>query len=395
MLLNTLQRYEKLIKFVVNKTCVDMKIKLGLILLTLLISVILYAQDPNIKLPQINTSEISKIPLKVAAELIPLEDAADVVVGEIKQIKRVGDKLIILDTDDNADRVVNLFDMSGRHIRRIGVQGRAGEEYISVAAIGVDAKQGSVIFADGMQQKLISYTLSGEYMNSIAFKNAGYISDIYTDGGNLTMIFPIYGNSHSTLLGSLEVENNIYYDIVKSQWNFGDPWGAYHYAKCSYTTNGQNSYFIKPLCDTIFQYNHSERVIYPVFTVRGKSLSKSLYNYPDIVNMPTQLRMESGVQAIYLVKNILFVLTSDGSYIYDTESGRLYETSPTLRLKRESIITSDGESLYAVLSPLDLDDESNLVAMGISAEMIAKVKARSDDSNPVIIKWDIIMPQQQ
>lgn len=68
--------------------------------------------------------------------------------------------------------------------------------------------------------------------------------------------------------------------------------------------------------------------------------------------------------------------------------------SVTLTLNRESIITSDGESLYAVLSPLDLDDESNLVAMGISAEMIAKVKARSDDSNPVIIKWNIIMPQQ-
>lgn len=64
----------------------------------------------------------------------------------------------------------------------------------------------------------------------------------------------------------------------------------------------------------------------------------------------------------------------------------LYETPVKLNLNRESIITSDGESLYAVLSQEDLRDESNLVAMGISAEMIAKVKSRSDDSNPVIIK---------
>ena len=68
--------------------------------------------------------------------------------------------------------------------------------------------------------------------------------------------------------------------------------------------------------------------------------------------------------------------------------------SVTLTLNRESIITSDGESLYAVLSPLELDDESNLVAMGIPTGMITKVKARSDDSNPVIIKWNFIIPQQ-
>lgn len=68
--------------------------------------------------------------------------------------------------------------------------------------------------------------------------------------------------------------------------------------------------------------------------------------------------------------------------------------SVTLTLNRERVITSDGESLYAVLSPLELDDESNLVAMGISTEMITKVKARSDDSNPVIIKWNFIIPQQ-
>lgn len=389
-----MQRYEKLIKFVVNKTYMEMNRKLGLIILVLLFPIISYAQDSNIKLPQINTSEISRIPLKVSAELILLEDAADVVIGEIKQIKRLGDKLIIFDTDDNANGVVNLFDMSGKHLSKIGVQGRAGDEYIRIAAIGVEETTGNVIFADAMQQKLISYSLNGEYVNNIAYKNAGYISDIYINGGDLTMVFPVWGNSYSVLLGSLQVESNIYYDIVKSQWKFGDPWGAYHYAKCSYTTNGQNSYFIKPLCDTIFQYNHSERVIYPVFTVRGKSLSKSLDSYPDIMNMPTMFRVENGIHAIYLVKNILFVLTSDGSYIYDTESGKLYETSPTLRLKRESIITSDGESLYAVLSPLELDDESNLVAMGISAEMIAKVKARSDDSNPVIIKWNFIIPQQ-
>ena len=68
--------------------------------------------------------------------------------------------------------------------------------------------------------------------------------------------------------------------------------------------------------------------------------------------------------------------------------------SVTLTLNRERIITSDGESLYAVLSPLELDDESNLVAMGIPTEMITNVKARSDDSNPVIIKWNFIIPQQ-
>ena len=87
MLLNTLQRYEKLIKFVVNKTYMEMNRKLGLIILVLLFPIISYAQDSNIKLPQINTSEISRIPLKVSAELILLEDAADVVIGEIKQIK--------------------------------------------------------------------------------------------------------------------------------------------------------------------------------------------------------------------------------------------------------------------------------------------------------------------
>lgn len=372
----------------------EMNRKSGLIILALLIPFVQYAQHSNIKIPQISTSGMSETPLAVSAELIPLEDAAEVVIGEIKQIKRVGDKLVIFDTDDNANGVVNLFDMNGKFLRKIGVQGRAGDEYISIAAIGVEETKGNVIFADGMQQKLISYSMNGEYVNSIAFKNAGYVSDIYTNGGDLTMVFPIWGNSYSALLRSIDMESNSYGDIVKSQWKFGDPWGAYCYAKCSYTTNGENSYFIKPICDTIFQYNHSERAIYPSYTVRGKGLSRSLYNYPDIMSMPTMLRMENGIHAIYLVKNVLFVLTSDGSYIYDTVQGCLYETSVKLNLNRESVIASDGESLYAVLSQSDLRDESNLVAMGIPAEMIAKVKARSDDSNPVIIKWNFTIPQR-
>jgi len=80
----------------------------------------------------------------------------------------VGKKYIMI--SDGSNRVI-IFDRNGKFIRHIGRKGKGPGEYNRPQHVAMDPDEEIIVIADGMAQKLIKYSISGDFIKEIRTKD--------------------------------------------------------------------------------------------------------------------------------------------------------------------------------------------------------------------------------
>lgn len=105
------------------------------------------------------------------SDLVKLELTDASLVGQIAQMELADDFIYIL---DSKVKTLLLFDKNGSFVRTIGKRGNGPGEYTSIASFYVDAEENKIGLLDPLALKVHQYTLQGEYVKSVSFKDNGY-----------------------------------------------------------------------------------------------------------------------------------------------------------------------------------------------------------------------------
>lgn len=109
------------------------------------------------------TSEIDSV------KYILLETSPESMLGEISQIFRMGDSLMVVDA--YVGHSVSVFDLEGKFCYRIGDVGRGPGEYVSLGYVHV-SDNGLVYLSDSGSGKILVYTKEGEFVKEHRLKNS-------------------------------------------------------------------------------------------------------------------------------------------------------------------------------------------------------------------------------
>lgn len=112
---------------------------------------------------------------------VPLETNENSLFGDCRRMEIYKDKIYILDGIISPS--VLIFDMDGRFLARAGSLGNGPGELASVKMMAIDPYHDYLILGDTMQNKLVFYSLNGDFRKEISWSVAG-MSDLGVIGPN-------------------------------------------------------------------------------------------------------------------------------------------------------------------------------------------------------------------
>lgn len=93
--------------------------------------------------------------------IIPLETTEDCIVGEVSDVVKDDSLLFVVDKWNSS---IFVFGLDGKFVRRIGCEGHAENEYVSMSCVSVDMRNKRVCILDEDSQKLVSYDYEGNFL---------------------------------------------------------------------------------------------------------------------------------------------------------------------------------------------------------------------------------------
>lgn len=120
-------------------------------------------------------------------EYIQLETTPECLIGRVDRIIPIKQAFLLVDRWKT--KTVFIFDRAGKFIRKISRKGRGPQEYISLADVDYDTDAGQLVVLDSYGQKLLFYSLEGEFVKKIdlngIFQRMAYIGSgklaLYSD----------------------------------------------------------------------------------------------------------------------------------------------------------------------------------------------------------------------
>jgi len=141
------------------------------------------AEYPGPPLPRAQTARVREADafddLFTMARVVRLEVTESSVIGYLRQIRMIGDRLVVL---DDIQKAVLLFDDEGSFLARIGRQGEGPGEYIDPVNIHLHNSQIAVVDQGGNQ--LLFYEMDGTHSKTIAPDTSAFPIFLY---GNLVL----------------------------------------------------------------------------------------------------------------------------------------------------------------------------------------------------------------
>ncbi len=175
---------------------------------------------------------------------IPLETTPECLIGQINQILRSGDSLIVVDPYSSNSACV--FDLQGRFCHKIGNQGNGPGEYGRVGYVHL-SDDGTIYLSDRSSGRILSYTRDGKFIKDYRLKNGAPQEFVVLNDSIIAGSYAGYSPNAPYRLKWLDWEGN--------ELNTALPYTTNRsYVAGTFLTGKQGEvYFYHPMNDTIFE----------------------------------------------------------------------------------------------------------------------------------------------
>ena len=341
---------------------------------------------------------------------IQLETTDECVIGTIKKLYSIGDKLIIFDRD--ITKSIYFFNKDGTFINKISRIGRGPGEYVSITDIAIMAENEEIIIWDSRARKLFIYDFDGTFIYDINFPYYG--RSIEYIGNDFLAVYCDYSINQALING--KTSPNLVIFNLKSRETKSDLFFDSNINTQGITIINNNLSFFRgqllllpTLCNSIYSISNmgKEEKYYLDFgmpfeekisdyiknlsnvSVHNIQSAEENSNLPFIINILSSDRM---IFLVYFLGNTYYYgFYYPDSNTYIESSSVVQENSPLVLVKNDidntipfMPIAADVENnLYIVLNPFILLEEFK---DSENANIQNLIRNSFPDDNPIIIK---------
>jgi hypothetical protein len=224
-------------------------------------------------------------------EIIPLETSMNCMIGMVNQLEIDKDTIYVLDS--MVGKGLYKFDGNGGFIRKIGSVGKGPGEYLfpaSFAITGGENKQ--ILILDNHQNKIIVYSMFGDFIRDINISSSGNISIQLVAIGEYIFIDQLTTSHREVdyLLYGIDYMGEIkkrYLSINDYQKGFAQPFNV----GLNFTKTYYDVKYTKPLFDTLFSIS-AEGNIKPFLAISTKNkVNSSEIEKVNLINDIDEVRI--------------------------------------------------------------------------------------------------------
>jgi len=123
-------------------------------------------------------------------EYIPLETTDDVLLGQFSMIHHFSENIIAV--NDGSDGIV-IFNRQGNIISHFNRRGQGPQEYIQNSRFVFDEKNNEIFVSDAATQRLLVYSISGEYKRTLKYSMDDFIAPyVYNFDDETLLLYNFY-----------------------------------------------------------------------------------------------------------------------------------------------------------------------------------------------------------
>ena len=229
------------------------------------------------------------------------DNANTLVASPIKNVERVGDKLIMMGMMSGEFQIIVYDTKSGKYISRIGNKGRAENEYSMITSFRVN-QRGNVVIYDRPARKYIEYELNGKYVTTQSAPKIPYADIVTLGDGYVTSLFNNAGSDLSML--------TYYNSDFSSSEPVGDMKQSYAMAQYKLLQDSEQAYAISPIERKIWRINPDKTLSQVCEMDFGEN------NFPSLESFPSEKSMLDAMSDKRYVRGFNVKSISDGFVVF-------------------------------------------------------------------------------
>ena len=227
--------------------------------------------------------------------------ANTLVASPIRNVERVGDKLVIMGMMSGEFQIIVYDAKSGKYISRIGSKGRAENEYSMITSFRIN-QSGNVVIYDRPARKYIEYELNGKYVGTQAAPQIPYADIVTLGDGYVTSLFNNAGSDLSML--------TYYNSDFSSSEPVGDVKQSYAMAQYKLLQDGEQAYAISPIERKIWRINPDKTLSQVCEMDFGEN------NFPSLESFTSEKSMLDAMSDKRYVRGFNVKSLSDGFVVF-------------------------------------------------------------------------------
>ena len=229
------------------------------------------------------------------------DNANTLVASPIKNVERVGDKLIMMGMMSGEFQIIVYDTKSGKYFSRIGNKGRAENEYSMITSFRVN-QRGNVVIYDRPARKYIEYELNGKYVTTQSAPKIPYADIVTLGDGYVTSLFNNAGSDLSML--------TYYNSDFSSSEPVGDMKQSYAMAQYKLLQDSEQAYAISPIERKIWRINPDKTLSQVCEMDFGEN------NFPSLESFPSEKSMLDAMSDKRYVRGFNVKSISDGFVVF-------------------------------------------------------------------------------
>ncbi|MEA1876381.1 MAG: 6-bladed beta-propeller [Bacteroidota bacterium] len=259
---------------------------------------------------------------------IELESTTESYLGEISDIKFTNDRILVF--DQKLQKVL-LFTSNGKFLKQIGKKGKGPGEYPRAFTVGI-SQQDNSIFVYSVGDKMLKYSESGIFINSISTKDKKILHFTTIDEEFVYAIaFPLTEFCGKYSLGIMDAFGKTTHSFLnRKQTNSSNPRSMI--CNTSFYCLHDSIYYWEYIYDTIYCLTN-EKIVIPkwILDYGDNFVSKSAFSNIGVLNDEKRSGKLIVTRLIESRRYLFFIVLEDirrKLVIYDKESEALTELPP-------------------------------------------------------------------
>ena len=283
--------------------------------------------------------------------------ANTLVASPIRNVERVGDKLVIMGMMSSEFQIIVYDAKSGKYISRIGSKGRAENEYSMITSFRIN-QRGNVVIYDRPARKYIEYELNGKYVTTQSAPKIPYADIVTLGDGYVTSLFNNAGSDLSML--------TYYNSDFSSSEPVGDVKQSYAMAQYKLLQDGEQAYAISPIERKIWRINPDKTLSQVCEMDFGEN------NLPALESFPSEKSMLDAMSDKRYVRGFNVKSLSDGFVVF------------RYMLSSSMLAWADLKSGKA--QSLQVNCKDKIIYRGIHDKDLVVITETEDNANLYLIK---------